>query len=164
MKENTYRIESKINQILFWISVFVTIIAMGMMVWEFLSRGEFPPTRIGNFYIGVLLIYSFHKEAMRWLAEDDNKKGQRRGELFVYAWIVLTAILYLVNFLHKDYFMSNASGEPTRTLLEITMTAMEAGAVFIFTRLIKVIFNVIYLQHEPETVKARKAVKTQKRK
>jgi len=144
MKENTYRIESKINQILFWISVFVTLIAMGMMVLEFFSRGEYPPTRIGNFYIGVLLIYSFHKEALRWLEEKDRKHHQRKGEIFVYAWIILTAVLYLVNFLNKDYYMFNQYGEQTKTLLEVTITAVEAGAVFIFTRLVKIIFNVIY--------------------
>ncbi|MDD5221266.1 MAG: hypothetical protein PHV47_01535 [Candidatus Pacebacteria bacterium] len=144
MKEQTYRIESKINRILFWISVFITIVTMVMMAIEFFSRGAFPTTRIGNFYIGVLLIYSFHKEALRWLEEKDTRKGQRRGEIFVYSWFILTTILYLVNFLRHDYYMTDPSGKETKALMEITVTALESGAVFIFTRLIKIIFNINY--------------------
>ncbi len=144
MEEQTYKIESKINRILFWISVFITIVTMMMMAMEFFSRGGFPTTKIGNFYVGVLLIYSFHKEALRWLEEKDKKRGERKGEIFVYSWLILTTILYLINFLKKDFYMTDADGNQTRALMEITTTALEAGAVFIFTRLIKVIFNISY--------------------
>jgi hypothetical protein len=146
MEEQTYRIESKISRILFWISVFITVATMVMMVMEFFSRGKLPATRIGNFYIGVLLIYSFHKEALRWLEEKDQKRVQRRGEIFVYAWLILTTVIYLVNFLNKDFYMTDDTGRQTRALMEITSTALEAGGVFLFTRLIKVIFNTTHDQ------------------
>ena len=141
MEEQTYRIESKISRILFWISVFITVATMVMMVMEFFSRGKLPATRIGNFYIGVLLIYSFHKEALRWLEEKDQKRVQRRGEIFVYAWIILTTVIYLINFFNHDFYITDEFGRQTRALMEITSTALEAGGVFLFTRLIKVIFN-----------------------
>jgi hypothetical protein len=114
---------------------------MVMMVMEFFSRGKLPSTRIGNFYIGVLLIYSFHKEALRWLEEKDQKRVQRRGEIFVYAWLILTTVVYLINFFNHDFYMTDDAGRQAKALMEITSTAIEAGGVFIFTRLIKVIFN-----------------------
>ena len=141
MEEQTYKIESKISKILFWISVFITVATMVMMVMEFFSRGKLPATRIGNFYVGVLLIYSFHKEALRWLEEKDQKRVQRRGEIFVYAWIILATVIYLINFFNHDFYMTDEFGRQTRALMSITSTALEAGGVFLFTRVIKVIFN-----------------------
>lgn len=136
-------IERQINQILFWLSVFVTVVAVGMMLIAFFTRGIFPPTGIGIFYVGVLLIYSLHKEALRWIGEKDLERGERKGEYFVYAWIILTTILYLVNFLSKDYFRFDDEGKKLTSLFEITTTTLEVGAVFIFTRMIKTIFTIL---------------------
>ncbi|MCD6429179.1 hypothetical protein J7L09_00600 [bacterium] len=144
MKKQLYDIEWQINKILFKLSIFVTVVAMLMMLIEFFSRGAFPSAKIGTFYIGILLIYSLHKEALRWISEKDWERGQRKGEYFVYAWIVLTTILYLINFLTKDYFNFDAQGNKLIALSEITVTALEVGGVFIFTRILKLIFSILY--------------------
>jgi len=142
--KKVYREEFSINRTLFNISIFVTLLAIGMMLTEFFSRGAFPATKIGVFYIGVLMIYSFHKEALRWISKVTDKEIIRRGEYFVYFWIVLTAVLYLVNFLTKDYFITGKMGQELSALSEITFTTLEVCAVFIFSRIFKIIFNLLY--------------------
>jgi hypothetical protein len=132
-------VEKDVNNVLHKIVFIVTILSMGMMLVGFFSRGDFPPSRISAFYIGVLLIYSLHKEALRWLEEKQGIYPQRRGEYFVYSWILLTAALYLINFFSKDYFLFSKRGEPLSILNEIALTALEVCTVFIFTRLIKII-------------------------
>jgi hypothetical protein len=144
MRKDVYQIEKQVNKILFRLAVLVTILAMGMILAEFLSRGAFPPTKIGFFYIGVLLMYSLHKEALRWMGGKELQIGGRRGEYFVYAWILLTSALYLINFLTKDYFIIDNQGSDLTALPEITFITLEACAVFIFARVVKVIFNVLY--------------------
>jgi len=136
--------EFSINRTLFNISVFVTILAIAMMLTEFFTRGAFPATRIGVFYIGVLLIYSFHKEALRWISQTADKEIIRRGEYFVYLWIILTALLYFVNFLSKDSYVMTETGQELTALSEITFTTLEVCAVFIFARIFKIVFNVVY--------------------
>ena len=135
--QTTQIVEKKVNDILFILCLFVTAISIGMALIEFFTRGLFPPTRISTFYIGVLIIYSLHKEAIRWIEERGAGVQQRRGEYFVYLWVVITAILYLINFLTKDYFRYSPAGVELTTLEEITFTTLEVGAVFILTRLIK---------------------------
>jgi len=76
------RIELVINRNLFLICTIITIIVMAMAAIEFLSRGSFFPSRIGFFYIGVLFIYTAHKEMLRWLEE---KGVERQGEIFLYS-------------------------------------------------------------------------------
>jgi len=142
--QKIYKEEFSINRTLFNISIFVTVLAIGMMLTEFFSRGAFPATKIGVFYIGVLMIYSFHKEALRWISKATDKEIMRRGEYFVYFWIVLTAVLYLVNFLTKDYFVTGNMGQELTALSEISFTALEVCAVFIFARIFKIIFNLLY--------------------
>lgn len=142
--KKTYDIERRINKTLFWLCVFVTVIAMAMVLTEFFARGVFPATKIGNLYVGILIIYSLHKEALRWLSEEDIKRGQRRGEYFLYAWIVLATILYLINFLTKDHFVFDNEGNRLIALTGITVITLEAGAVFILTRIVKTIFSVLY--------------------
>jgi len=145
MRKKILEIENNINRKLFILSVLVTIIAMGMMLVEFFTRGAFPATKISTFYVVVLLIYSLHKEALRWLTE----KGvliKRRGEIFVYTWIIITAILYLINFLTKDFFVIDYLGNQLTALSEITITTLEICAVFIFSRIVKIIFNIFYLR------------------
>lgn len=121
----------------------VTVVAIGMMLIAFFTRGVFPPTGIGIFYVGVLLIYALHKEALRWMGEHDLERGERKGEYFVYAWITLTTFLYLINFLAKDYFRFDDQANQLTALSEVTVTSLEVGVVFIFTRIIKTIFNVL---------------------
>jgi hypothetical protein len=141
--------EKKINDILFNLCLFVTIIAIAMSLVEFFTRGAFPSTKISVFYVGVLIIYSLHKEALRWIEERGAEHQQRRGECFVYIWIIVTAVLYLVNFLAKDYFCYSPTGQELPTLTEITFTTLEVGAVFIFTRLFK-IGTIYFLQKRKE--------------
>jgi hypothetical protein len=130
--------EKKINEILFNLCLFVTIIAIGMSLVEFFTRGAFPSTKINLFYVGVLIIYSLHKEALRWIEEKGTEHQQRRGEIFVYIWIIVTAVLYLINFLSRDYFCWSPTGQELTTLTDITFTTLEVGAVFLFTRLFKI--------------------------
>jgi len=147
MRQKVYNIELQINQILFKLSVFVTIIAMGMMLAGFFTRGAFPSTKMGTFYIGVLFIYSMHKEALRWIGGKNIQKGERKGEYFLYIWIIVTTLLYLINFLLKDYFVFDAQGASLGSLSEITLTALEACGVFIFARVAKAVFSVLYFRN-----------------
>ena len=146
MEKELSTIEHQINSILFWLSIFVTVVAMAMMLIGFFSRGEFPQTGIGTFYVGVLLIYSLHKEALRWLEEQDLQKRDRKGEYFVYTWIIMTALLYLINFFSKDYYRFDNEGVRLPTLFEITATTLEVGGVFILTRIIKTVFHAFVMQ------------------
>jgi len=136
--QKVHAIEKGINDILFNLCVLITIIALGMTLIEFFSRGCFPPSKIETFYIGVLSVYSLHKEALRWIEEKGSETQQRRGEYFVYIWIVVTAILYLTNFLTHNYFSYSQSGEELSTLAEVSFTTLEVGGIFIFTRLFKI--------------------------
>ncbi|MCD6270751.1 hypothetical protein J7J24_00075 [bacterium] len=151
MKKELYKTELQINTILFNISIFITFIAMLMMLIEFFTRGAFPSTKIGTFYIGVLLIYSLHKEALRWISEKEWAQNKRKGEYFVYAWFILTPLLYLINFLTKDYFVYNDQGVLLNALPEITVTSLEVGGVFIVTRILKLIFGIRHSKNTPSS-------------
>ena len=124
-------IELKINKNLFVICGIVTVVTMVMILTEFFTRGSFPPTQISLFYLGVLVIYSVHKELLRWLGE---RKLERQGEIYVYSWIALTTILYTINFLSKDFFNYSPAGEPLYTLKEISIISFEVLVIFIITR------------------------------
>ena len=142
MNKELYKTELQINTILFNISIFITFVAMSMMLIEFFTRGAFPSAKIGTFYIGVLLIYSLHKEALRWISEKEWTQNKRKGEYFVYTWFILTPFLYLINCLTKDYFAYNDQGVLLNALPEITVTSLEVGGVFIVTRILKLIFSI----------------------
>ena len=129
-------IEFTINKHLFLICSVITLIAMTMVTAEFFSRGTFPPSRIGFFYISVLFVYSIHKEMLRWLGE---KKIERQGEYFLYSWIGLTVILYIINFLTRDYFCYSSEGISTEALKAVSIITLEVAAIFLFARLSKVI-------------------------
>lgn len=129
-------IEFSINKNLFNICALITITAMAMELVEFFTRGAFPPSGINFFYIGILFIYSLHKEMLRWLEE---KTIERQGEWFVYSWIGLTIILYILNFFTKGYFNRSPEGAAVESLNGITITTMEVCAIFILTRLSKVL-------------------------
>jgi len=142
MKENKKqlkelrKVEEKINKHLFTICGAVTIVIMFMILIEFFSRGAFLPANMSLFYLGVLLIYSFHKEIVRWLGK---KRTERQGEYFVYGWIVFTTVLYIVNFACKNYFSSSVTGEQLTILRNLSILAVEVLAIFIFTRCLKIL-------------------------
>lgn len=129
-------IEFTINKHLFLICATITLIAMLMVTIEFFSRGAFPPSKIGFFYIAILFVYSIHKEMLRWLGE---KKIERQGEYFLYSWIGLTVILYIINFLAKDYFSYSPEGMSAESLKVVSIITIEVALIFLFTRLSKVI-------------------------
>lgn len=129
-------IEFTINKHLFLICSAITLIAMAMVTTEFFSRGVFPPSRIGFFYIAVLFVYSIHKEMLRWLGE---KKIERQGEYFLYSWIGLTVVLYIINFLTRNYFSYSPEGMSTEALQVVSIITLEVAAIFLFTRLSKLI-------------------------
>lgn len=129
-------IETGINRNLFFICGAVTLVVMLMMILEFFSRGVFPPTQMSLFYLGVLIIYSLHKELVRWLGQ---RKVERQGEYFVYSWIALTTLLYIINFLTKEYFSYSAQGEHLATLRETSILTLEVLGIFILTRCLKIL-------------------------
>ena len=131
-------IENKINKRLFWICSAVTVLIMMMETIEFFTRGIFSSADMNLFYLGILIIYSFHKELIRWLGKS---KMERQGEYFVYAWIGLTIFLYIINFFSKNYFAYNVEGEQLSVVRDLSIISIEVLAVFIFTRGLK-IFNV----------------------
>jgi len=139
MTEKVIQIETKINNVLFWICFFITILTIIMVLVEFFTNGEYPPSHIGVFYVGVLAIYSLHKEAIRFLEHASPDKKQKKGEIFVYFWIILTAVLYLINFLTKNSFSYTQYGEETRGLMDATYLTLEVGTVFILARILKLV-------------------------
>ena len=131
------RVETVISENLFIICSFVTLATMVMMAVNFFSRGSFSPTQIGFFYLIVVLIYSLHKEFIRWVGEKETRK---RGEYFVYSWIILTTTLYMVNFFSNDYFGYSKEGFEVSTLADVAFTTVEVLGVFIITRIMKIFF------------------------
>ena len=127
-------VENMINQRLFIICGFITLVTMGLTVVDFFSKGVFIPQRINFFYLGVLLIYSLHKELIRWL---DQRKKSRNGEFFVYVWIILTTVLYVINFFSKDYYTHSAEGYELGVLRDASLLTLQVLAVFIITRSLK---------------------------
>jgi len=132
------KIEAPINQNLFLISSIVTLATMVLMVTNFFFRGSFLPTNIGFFYLVVVIIYSLHKEFVRWLGE---KKRKRQGEYFVYSWIILTTALYVVNFFSNDYYGFSKEGHPISTLADVAYITIEVLVVFVVTRVMKIFFT-----------------------
>jgi len=132
--EEIRKIELKINKNLYLICSVVTVFAMIVILVEFFSRGFFYPARIGIFYLGILVIYSLHKEIIRWMGE---RTLERQGQYFVYTWIGITLILYAVNFFTRDYFRYNIYGETSTVLQDVSMLTLQVLAIFIFTRWLK---------------------------
>jgi len=131
------KIESVINTNLFLVCTIITLATMAMMTVNFFSRGRFLPTSIGFFYLIVVLIYSLHKEFVRWIGE---KKSIRRGEYFVYSWVVLTTVLYVINFFSNGYFDLSKEGYSISTLADIAYLTTEVLGVFVVTRIMKIFF------------------------
>ncbi len=141
MTAQIIKIEVKINNILFYLCALITFLAIAMTLLEFFSRGEYPSPNISLFYVGVLAIYSLHKEAIRFLehALPEKTRKTKKGELFVYFWIILTGILYTINFFTKNYYSYSATGEPTPGLMTATYITLEVGIVFILARILKLL-------------------------
>jgi hypothetical protein len=141
MTSQIVKSETKINNVLFWVCSLITILAVVMTLLEFFSRDEYPPTNISLFYVGVLAIYSLHKEAIRFLeyATPEKNRKPKKGELFVYLWIIMTAVLYLINFLTKNHYSYSDFGEPTAGLMTATYITLEVGIVFILARILKML-------------------------
>ena len=132
-------VESAINKNLFFVCTVVTLATMLLMTVNFFSKGSFLPSSIGFFYLVVVLVYSMHKEFIRWLGE---KKKNHQGEYFVYAWIILTTLLYVVNFFSNDYFGYSKEGYHVSTLADVAYITMEVLVVFVITRIIKIFYMV----------------------
>jgi len=130
------KVESVINKNLFFICVTVTVIVMTIFTVEFFSRGAFSPSRMGFFYIGVLFIYTVHKEMLRWLEE---KRVERQGEAFLYSWIGLTTLFYVINFFTKDYYCVSPNGNSLTCMLEVTIVTLQVAVIFILARLSKIL-------------------------
>jgi len=128
--------EFQINKHLYLICGGLTFLVMAMILTDFLTRGYFSISEISVFYLGVLVIYSLHKELIRWLGKYEV---ERQGEYFVYAWIALTTILYFVNFFSKNYFAFTAAGTQNTVLNETAILTLEILAIFIITRGLKVL-------------------------
>ncbi len=129
-------IEEMINRHLYLICATITLFVMIMILVDFFTRGAFSPNRIHFFYIGVLVIYSLHKELLRWLGK---REVERQGEYFVYVWIALTTFLYIINFLCKDYFFYTPQGIQNTVLRDTSILTLEVLAIFILTRGLKVL-------------------------
>jgi hypothetical protein len=130
------RIESKINRNLYIICGVVTIVTMVMLCLEFFTCGFFSMVRIEFFYLGVLIIYSLHKEFLRWFEEN---KIEHQGEYFVYAWIGLTTLLFIINFLTNGRFYYVLGCDTAGTLKDASLVTIEVLGVFISTRLFKML-------------------------
>lgn len=134
--QNLRHIELEINRKLFWVTSGVTIVAMLMATIAFFTRGAFPSEKMSMFYLGVVILYAFHKEMVRWLGEE---KIERQGEYFVYTWIGLTTFFYILNFVTRDYFSYSPEGEPTSTIKETASLTIEIFVIFITTRGLKIL-------------------------
>ncbi|MFH1582184.1 MAG: hypothetical protein ABIA08_00240, partial [bacterium] len=123
--------EFRISKNLYLVSAAITILTMVMLATEFFSRCAFPSTKIPLFYLGLLIIYSLHKELIRWLGEN---KVERQGELFVYAWIIFTTCLYVISFASKQYFTSADNGGCESALVSSCILTLEVLLIFLLTR------------------------------
>jgi len=134
------RVEHSVSSKLFLICLIITFIVMLMVTIEFFSRGNFLPSRIGFFYIGVLFIYSIHKELLRWMEE---KGIDRQGEYFLYSWIGLTTVFYVINFITKDYFSMSLESKPAECLSEASIITLEVAAIFLLARFSKIMKTIL---------------------
>ena len=132
--------EGEISYKLYIICSSVTIVVMVMVLIEFFSRGLFSITKISPFYVGILLIYSLHKEFIRWLGE--GKKEGRKGERFVYTWIGITFLLYLIDFFTKGYFTQTSEGKTSPVLENLNLITLEVGTIFLLTKFTKVVSKI----------------------
>lgn len=129
-------VEVQINKNLFLVLSGITVVAMVMMIFGFFTRGEFPSAKMSMFYLGVVIVYAFHKELIRWLG---NEKSSRQGEYFIYGWIALTTIFYILDFATKGYFSVSPAGETIETIKETATLTIEVLVIFMLTRGLKIL-------------------------
>lgn len=153
-------VERQINDTLYTICLAVTYAAIGMSLVRFFSRGEYVSDEINLFYFGVLGLYSLHKEAMHWLMEKEEMTNRRKGEYFVFVWLIITLVLYVVNFATNGHFVKSPHGGELHTLKEITFTALEVGAIFVASRFLKILR--MHIASNREAIPAVKRRKTEK--
>lgn len=134
--KNLIKIENSISKNLFVVCVVVTLATMAITLVDFFSRGTFVPAKINFFYISVVAIYSLHKELIRWLGD---KKVKRGGEIFVYAWVILTTALYIINFFSHDYYSYSAEGYALGDLRDVSYLTVEVLGLFFLTRILKIL-------------------------
>lgn len=130
--------EESINSSLYAICLTVTLIAVVTTLVRFFSRGAYPPDEINFFYLGVLALYSLHKEAVHWLTEKADGQRKRKGEYFVYLWLILAATLYCINFFSKGYFGVADDGRELHALRDTALIAIEVSGVFVISRFLKI--------------------------
>jgi len=141
MKNNNHeikeirKVEAVINRNLYLLCSVVTILTMITIFVGFFSRGEFPNFRIEVFYLGVLLIYSIHKELLRLMGKKDF---WYHGEYFVYVWVAITILLYSINFITKGYYTCSSSGSPSTILTDTSLLTLYVMLVFIISRALKI--------------------------
>jgi hypothetical protein len=136
------KFESVINRNLYFFCSLLTLLTMATLLVEFFSRGDFPNFKIDIFYLGVLILYSAHKELIRLLGK---KNFWHSGEYFVYAWVAITMGLYVVDFLTKGYYTAN---QRDTVLMDATLITLEVMAVFIISRLFKLARAVYEIKHK----------------
>ena len=158
IKQGVKSVERQINDTLYAICLAVTYAAIGMSLVRFFSRGEYVSDEINLFYFGVLGLYSLHKEAMHWLMEKEELVNRRKGEYFVFLWLIMTFVLYVVNFATNGYFMESSHGEELHILKEITFTALEVGAIFVASRFLKILRMYITERAQPAAVAKRRRI------
>jgi hypothetical protein len=124
--------ELKINDKLYLTSAILTFLVILMFTIEFFSKGTFPEVKLRTFYIGVLVIYAIHKEVLRWIG---IREIERRGEIFVYLWITFSALIYIIDFFSQNVFTTK---NPS-VINDITLTSLEVLAIFILSRISKII-------------------------
>jgi hypothetical protein len=130
------KVESIINRNLYLLCSALTLLTMIVFLVEFFSRGAFPNFRINIFYLGVLLIYSAHKELIRLMGK---KNFWHHGEYFVYSWVAITIVLYLVNFLTKGYYTYSPTNQQSTVLTDVSLITLQVMGVFILSRAFKII-------------------------
>jgi hypothetical protein len=130
--------EKSINDSLYVICLAVTVVAVVTTLVRFFSRGAYPPDEINFFYLGVLALYSLHKEALHWLTEEADGQRQRKGEYFVYLWLIVAMTLYCINFFSKDFYGVADDGRELHALRDTAFIAIEVSGVFVISRFLKI--------------------------
>jgi hypothetical protein len=99
----------KQNYFLILFDVYTVIIWLLLLV-EFLGRGVFEtPAVLISLYLIVLTYYASDKEIRRWRLK--QKFGRRRGEIFVFLWVItLIAVVayYILGGEEKGYNISGS--------------------------------------------------------
>jgi hypothetical protein len=96
------------NRMFLWrvVSDFWTLFAFAVIIEDYRQNGalEYLVGPVMAIYVVVLAIFSAEKEFERWYMYNI---GRHIGEIYVYAWTLLIAGLFVATYLtHSDYKMS----------------------------------------------------------